>query len=178
MREWVIKEKQPGYFGKNRDGIHQKLDEKYGAGNWMIAYLWMDEVVPRSFAIQLYEDAYYEFLKSNPKLLDWLVETAKDVYDNSETNVNSGLDYNVQETSSNHLQDISVRRVVKRLGRKFEGHKLVQIRSSDSEGYLLSPGVVPFHLPEYIVQPHLDGWWNKDSIEDFYQSNKIILVKE
>jgi len=170
--------KRPGYFGKKRDEIHKKYDEVYGKGNWRIAYFWMNDIVSRDFAIQIYEDAYYEFLKKEKNLLKWLVSTAKDVYDNSPSNINSGLDYNIQETDSNHLQDISIRRVVRRLGRKFEGNELIEIRSSSSEGNVLSPGKVPFHLPQHIKEPHLEGWWSKDSIEDFYQSNKIIQFRK
>lgn len=33
-------------------------------------------------------------------------------------------------------------------------------------------------MPEMIVKPHLSGWWNEDSIEDFYQSNKVLQIRD
>lgn len=41
----------------------------------------------------------------------------------------------------------------------------------------LSPGQIPFHFPEKIIQPQLEGWWEKDTVESFYQSNKILQIK-
>ncbi|MFQ6010159.1 MAG: hypothetical protein ACE5J7_03520, partial [Candidatus Aenigmatarchaeota archaeon] len=62
---------------------------------------------------------------------------------------------------------------------KFQGKKLVQIRSHKSYwGKNLSPGRVPFHRPELIVEPHLEGWWDDNSVECFYQSNKILQIRK
>jgi len=77
-----------------------------------------------------------------------------------------------------HLQDIAIRRVVERRDWKFHGSELVQIRGDTTLwGSRLDPGKVPFHRPELIVSPPLVSWWNKNSIEDFYQSNKFLQVK-
>src|SRR5262249_45053712 len=90
----------------------------------------------------------------------------------------SGLDYHKQECPAIHLQDIAVRRCLKRLNRSFQGDHLVQIRGQDSEGFRLNPGKVPFHDPDGILRPSLahEAWWEEDSIEDFWQSNKILQV--
>ena len=167
---------RPGHFSWKKDKIHAGFDEQYGVGNWKLTYAWGDQIIPRDMAIQLYEDSYYEFLKEDKEVLEWLITTASDVYDNNPSNVHSGLDYTIQEYGGNHLQDISIRRSLIRLGRWFEGDRLVEIRGSESEGYMLSPGVVPFHLPEMIMKPALAGWWEKDTVEDFYQSNKLLQV--
>lgn len=168
------------YFGKKRDTIHDQFNAKYGVGNWRIAWQFGSQALPFQTAIQIYEDAYYEYLKIDRGALEQLLQEAREVYDNAETNVNSGLDYSIQENNSNHYQDISVRRVVLRLGRSFKGNELVQIRhQSDSMvGSLLSPGRVPFHLPSLIVIPAKEGWWGKYTVEEFWQSNKILQVKK
>ncbi len=181
--DWETIER-PGYFGKKRDEITAVWNKEHGQGNWRLAYQWGDLVVPRDFAIQLYEDAYYEFFKKNPATLDWLVTTALDVYDTAESNVKAGLSYDVQETKSNHIHDVSIRRSVLRLGREFKGDHLMHVRWKDSEGYRINPGVVPFHMPHmilrgYIVDCNSEGcWWEPNSIEDFYQMNKILQVKK
>ena len=66
-----------------------------------------------------------------------------------------------------------------RRGYIFKGDKLVKLRShAEYWGQNLSPGKVPFHLPESIVVPHLEKWWDYNSIEDFWQSNKVIQINE
>ena len=126
----------------------------------------------------LYEDAYHAHLQRSPAELEWLVQTASEVFDNSDSNVLSGLDYSVQEAPSTHLQDIALRRCLVRLGRHFEGDHLLEIRGRGSEGYRLNPGEVPFHRPELILHPQARSWWRPDSVESFWQSNKILQVQE
>lgn len=176
--EWKVIGR-PGFFGDKRDEIFRQYDEKYGAGNWEIAWLWSGRTIPFEIACQIYEDSYYadSFLRGD--LWKDLVSVAKDVYDHTQSNVNSGLDYSVQEGTATHLQDIAIRRVVLRRGWDFEGDELVQIRSHKTYwGGKLSPGRVPFHLPHLIEVPHIAGWYDSNSVEDFYQSNKVLRVKD
>jgi len=176
--EWENLER-PGFFGNKRDEIYRKYNEKYGLNNWRIMWQWGTLIVPNTFAYSIYEDAYYWDSHKREKLWKELISVAKDVYDNNISNINSSLDYLVQECESTHLQDIAIRRVVGRKGWKFKGNELVQIRSHSAYfGEKLSPGKVPFHLPKLIVNPRLESWWDKDSIEDFYQSNKILQIKK
>ena len=95
------------------------------------------------------------------------------------TNVQSGLDYSIQEDTASHLHDIAVRNAVSRLGREFSGDHLVEIRGHTSEGYRLNPGQVPFHLPDKVLLPSQSAgtWWKSHSIEDFWQSNKVLVVR-
>jgi len=128
--------------------------------------------------LQLYEDAYLAHFEATPEVLWWLLRTAFDVFDNSESNVLSGLDYRIQEAPTTHLQDIAVRRCVMRLGARFAGDHLVEIRARDSEGFALNPGQVPFHRPDLIVEPQPRSWWLADSVEAFWQANKVFQVRE
>ncbi len=179
MTEWKTIGR-PSFFGKKRDSIQAGYDEKYGELSWRLAHEINGTVYNFDTIIQLYEDAYYEYLRNHVGVLNLLVHEAKEVYDNAETNVQCGFDYKAQENNSNHYQDISVRRVIWRLGRKFEGDKLVQIRhNSESQvGAMLSPGRVPFHLPHYTIKPVKVGWWQSGTVEEFWQSNKVLQVLE
>lgn len=150
MLDWKIEE-YPGFLGKKRAETEAKWDALCGDGTWKIAYRWGDEIIPRFMAIQLYDDSYVHHFQRHPEDLIWLVETASDVYDTDPSNVHSGLDYTIQETLGNHLQDIAIRRALVRLGERFRGDHLVQVRWKDTEGFKLNPGVVPFHMPEMIV---------------------------
>lgn len=174
---------RPGYLGKKRDEIIELWDKEYGKDNWRLMWQWGSVIIPRKDAIQIYEDGYYEFLGKEKNILYWLINNYKDIYDTAESNINSGLDYEIQETSNTHLHDISIRRVILRLGKEFHGEKIMRVRWKDSEGFKLSPGVVPFHLPKMICKEELKDytgngiWWDENSIEDFYQRNKLLQVK-
>lgn len=143
-----------------------------------MGYSWEESVVDIRSGIQLYEDAYFEILKNDFELLTWLLHTASDVYDSAPSNVLARFDYSHQEVEGavQHWQDVSVRRVLRRLGVWFQGDHAVEIRGHASEGYRLNPGKLPFHRPELIVSPRQYGWWDKNSIEDFSVSNVAIQV--
>jgi hypothetical protein len=172
----------PGYLGKKRDELFALWNQKYCDEYWRLGWEWGERVVSKDFAVQIYEDAYYEFFKKNKETLEWVL-TKKDVWDTAISNINSGIDYNIQETPNTHIHDIAIRRAILRLGVWFRGEDLLEVRWKKSEGYSINPGVVPFHLP-YLIQkgdPKDYGnkgiWWNKNTIEDFYQRNKVLQIK-
>ena len=77
-----------------------------------------------------------------------------------------------------------------RRGKWFSGNKLLEVRSVNAEGFVLSPCNIPFHLPDmiYLGQTKYKGeerdfskdppWWIKrgvvNSVEQFYQQNKVL----
>lgn len=139
-------------------------------------HLWKGRIIDRAGAILLYEEAYFHHLESDSDLRNWIVESFCEVYDNALTNIGSGCDYSIHEAPTVHLQDIAIRRVLLRLGLSFKGDELLQVRGVGSNGYRLNPGRLAFHIPEEIVQPNVQGCWQQDSIEDFWQSNKVLAV--
>ncbi len=175
--EWKVMG-SPGYSGKTKGSRDAQRDKLYGNGNWKSVFYMGGTLIEREFALQIYEDAYWTFFRDNPEELDWICRTASDVYDNAKSNTKSGLDYNIQEAESTHLQDIAIRRSIIRLGRQFKGKHLVEIRGKDSEGYKLNPGRVPFHITD-LIRPREGnpGWIEAGSIEDFWQSNKALVVR-
>ena len=176
MEKWIDVER-PGYSGKRREARHQQWDKEYGQGNWRLAWRVGDVSVSLLGACTLYEDSYFEFLKNNPLVLKRLVTEASDVYDDSRTNIHSEFDYLKQETDRTHLQDIAIRRSVLRLGLWFQGDDLIQIRDKAGPhplSIMLSPGRIPFHRPDLILSPELEGWWQPETPESFYQSNKYL----
>lgn len=183
---------RPGYLGTSRNQVHDSWNERFGEGRWKIAWQWGNYVIERPMALQIYEDGYYHFLKANPQILDWLVNSASDVYDTDISNVQAGLSYDVQETQNNHIHDVAIRRSVLRLGRFFAGDHLMHVRP-EQEGERLGPQLIPFHLPEMIYRGDTlykgkprdftvsPPWWIemgiRDSVEEFYQNNKVLQVK-
>ena len=185
---------RPGYFGEKRNELQEGFDNQYGKGNWRIAWEFGKIVVPRSEALQLYEDGYYENFKAKPELLEWLVSNFSNVFDTAPSNVEAGFSYDIQETASNHLHDVAIRKAVFRRGVWFSGDRLLEVRSYNAEGWKLSPCNIPFHLPKMIYQGQTKykgevrdlaanpPWWItkgvKNSVEEFYQQNKLLQVKE
>jgi hypothetical protein len=191
-QDWV-KWLRPGYFGRRRDEKVALYNQRYGVDGWKLAWVvnypedweaygpgtevWFDfNYACRAF----YEESYYQYLASRKDDLDFITSFGE-CYDNAKTNVESQLDYTKQEAFSTHIQDIAIRNVLNRLDLKFKGpaDKLMQIRSSDSDGFKFGPGNVPFVAPKLIAQPSIAPQWaNPGSVEDFWQSNKWILIKK
>ena len=169
---------RPGQFGRRRDQRRSEFDALYGRGGWRVVWQMGRRVGSFAEAATVYEDAYYLYLRDNPAVLAELVSGASEVYDNDLSNIGSGLDYGRQESDRDHLQDIAIRRCLVRLGEEFRGREPLQIRHSVGKHPLsmaLSPGAVPFHYPEWIIQPEIVLWWAEPgSVESFYQSNKLL----
>jgi hypothetical protein len=186
--EWkLVDNRSPGYAGARRNELWAERDSKYGKGNWRTVWLVDGKYLEYEDVCRLYEDAYFQYFKIRPELLECLLEAASDVYDDDPGNIASGLDYSKQESTRTHIQDIAIRNCVKRFGRKFNGQKLLQIRDRQGEHPLslaLSPGQVPFHKPELISEPAnlpqitSQAWWLPLSVEDFYQRGKRLAVRK
>jgi hypothetical protein len=172
---------RPGYFGRRRDQKIAQFNARYGMDNWCIAHVVEDVSYDFLEACQLfYEESYYFYLKDRPDDLDFICSFGECI-DNAPSNIQAGCDYTHQEAFSCHIQDIAVRNVLRRLGRKFEAtrQEILVIRSSDSNGFQFGPGNVPFYDPKLITQPEIvPGWANSKSVEAFWQSNKTLLVKQ
>ncbi len=111
--DWkLIDNTSPGYVGKNRNDLWAERDAKYGQGNWQTIWLVGEDYLEYEEVCRLYEDAYFEYLKKRPELLEHLLEVASDVYDDDPSNVDSGLDYSERGPIRTHTQDIAIRNCV------------------------------------------------------------------
>ena len=189
---WEIKER-PGYLGTNRDKLHSKWNHLFGKENWKISWQWGDNILERNDSLLIYQRGYSEFLKSHKNILNWLLEF-KDIFDTAPSNIEAGLSYDIQETINNHIHDIAIRRaVILDLGLKFKKIKgLLHVRPGE-EGERLGPHLIPFHLPHMIYKGKIKykgedrdflenpPWWLKmgikNSVEEFYQQNKLLLTR-
>lgn len=171
---------RPGYFGRRRDAIVQSYNRTYGEGYWELR--WFNPYHPKGLTfndacVHFYEKAYYLWLAEHPEDVDYIC-SFEECIDNAITNIESGCDYMKQEAFSTHIQDIAVRNVLRTLGRKFEGSGILTIRSADSNGHKYGPGNIPYYNLQHLEVPSLcPNWANPGSVEDFWQSNKWLVVK-
>lgn len=174
---------RPGYLGKNRDQKIADWNAEYGSANWRLAWQYGSHFLTFLGACMIYEDAYYAFMyreceQINPDKVSALLGRASNIYDYEPADVASGFDYSCQSAAGTHIQDIAIRRALVRLGKWFEGDRLIRVRgreSNDPIGIEFSPGKIPFHMSwktEY--DPIKGSWWNADSVECWYQSNRFL----
>jgi hypothetical protein len=182
--QWQTLDKKVPRLGSNRNNAIAKIDKDLGELNWRFAWDLGDENFGGfDDAISLYENSYYKHLQEakcphNPNLkkTDYLSQEAADVFDTTPRNTESGFNYYHQSTPAAHFQDISIRRVMAKLGMRFNGDKLIKVRSRynpDSVGISLSPKKIDFIKPEIVKLPAT----KRDrtaSIEDFWQYNRVL----
>lgn len=184
-RAWKLAYR-PGMLGSKKVKIISSWNATYGKGNWKLVWQADNEdgiLVQYDFeeaCKKFYERSYLEYFKKNPAQIDYVCQFGECI-DNAATNIVSGLDYMVQEAKATHIQDIAVRSCLKALGRSFGGSKdnLLVIRSTADNGGHLSPGFIPFYDRNLIEQPSkCPRWANPGSVEDFWQSNKWLAIRE
>lgn len=172
---------RPGYFGKRRREIEAGYTARFGPGGWQECWQVRGRIYSFAEAVTLYDEAYYQHICDSDSamketLLDWIC-TFRECFDHDPTNIDAGVTHDPAAVPR-HLQDVSVRRALVRLGRWFDpaGKELLHIRGPETNGHALMPGNVPFHRPGWIL---VDGgptkdWMKPGSVEHFWQKNKII----
>lgn len=184
---------RPGYFGKLRNEIEDQYEKDYpilknGHPGWQECWQVGEHILDFDEAVMLYDDAYWVHLKDNPDILQW-VTSFGECYDSDPSNIACGLEHDPQATPR-HIQDISVRKALVRLGIYFKQYigsfhgfysesQLLHIRGPKTNGFALMPGNVNFHLPNLILQErprNMPDWIKPGSIEAFWQSNKVIIA--
>lgn len=175
---WEFAER-PGQTGFKGKDVERRLNETYGEGRWRKVWVWEGDFLHKADAFGVCEEAYFQDSLKRENVWRQLLAEASEVYDINVNEINSGTNY-AEQLNYTRFHDICIRRVLERRGWKFTGNRIVQIRYNAKNGDLgyfsenFDPGKVIFHKPESIVKPNLEGWWGMNSVEDFYQSNKII----
>jgi len=185
---WILKDR-PGYFGRRKAEKIAQLNEKYGIGNWTLGWVVrklndVSDPIILEFedaCKRVYEQSYFEYLLAHPGEFSFICSFFE-VIDNAPSNIQSGLDYTIQEASSTHIQDIAIRNVLKKMGLWFKSvdpDNILVVRGEDSNGFRFNPGQIPLATKFVIEHPSIAPKWAKPgSVEDFWQSNKHICVRE
>lgn len=189
---WVDLER-PGYLGKQRDEKYKfwDLPENYGKGNWRIINRASNGEVfnYEDIIYRIYIPGYEQYFKLHPEEASEIADRYSFGYDKDLISLSQAFDiyalYNVPNRV-NQFHHVAFNMALLNLGYFFKGSESVQVREGkpgiqDSEqpnGFLWSPGRIECTVSHLIPEPRIKGWWNPNSIEDFYQSTKILQIKK
>lgn len=183
---------RPGFQGKEREKQTTAWNNKYGEGNWRIAW---EMASGETFNMeqvfwQVYVAGYTRYFQQHPDEASWITKNSSYVFDKDNVTKDEAFDYYSllnKPGYPNQFHHTAINASLQWfLGIPFEGARPLQVRegSPDSrcstwpEGWQWSPGRVPAVKPQIIGERHIDGWWQKNSIEDVYQSTKVLQVRK
>lgn len=190
LENWVVVER-PGYLGKQRDAKEAEWNEKYyGHDNWRYAWeLANGEVLDYARIFwEIYVAGYVKYFLENPREATHLTNNFAYAYDKEEIDRNTAFDpYALygQPNHPNQFHHVALNIALEYfLGLPFQGRLPIQVREGKPDtpikdqplGYLWSPGRIPTVRPDLIPRD-IEGWWRRGSIEDVYQSAKVVQAK-
>lgn len=175
---------RPGWFGEAWASMIAQFDQNYGKGNWRLRHQLGPRLLDLPESLRLYELCYeLHFLNPHSRFL-WtnLFNSASEVWTEEERDIESGLDYSIQQAKAPHYEDVAIRIIMQRYGQSFKGNRPIRIRadSLDAVGVALSSIHIPFIFPDFIEPPFEKiYWWNrhKHSLEEFWHTNKVLQVR-
>ena len=156
---------QIGDMGKNRNRFFHKVSQQVGKGNWFLGFRAGQKLYSWAFGMQLYEDAYWSFLREDIEYIKELVGYS-DVFVYNRHDADSCLNYKEQTQESDHYQGIAIRRCLVRMGVWFKGEGILKIPETK-----FNDCKIPFHLPHLINKPDSIG-----SIKSWIDTNRLVIV--
>ena len=186
---WVVVER-PSYLDKLRGTKEAEWNEKYGEANWRYAWeLRSGEVLDFERVFwEVYVAGYVKYFYDHPEEAIYLTDNFSFAYDKEEITIDQAFDlyalYN-QPGHANQFHNVALNiALTSFLGLPFKGSRPIQVREEkpgtpvehQPEGYLWSPGRIAAVRPD-LIPKDIEGWWRRGSIEDLYQSAKVIQIK-
>lgn len=166
-------------ISKNRERFIHSINKRVGKGNWFWVFKVGKKLYSNNLGMQLYEDAYWIYLKKNIDALK-LIMNSNEIYIINRHDIESGLSYTQQNHPyQEHYADIAIRRCLRRYGTWFRGNELLSLVGSK-----LDDARIPFHLPHLVNSPDktLRSWFNSSraivvakTIEDEAKLSEILI---
>lgn len=189
-KEWKTISR-PGYQGKNRDAKAEEWNVLYGKENWRIAWELRDGQILdfEKLFWQIYVASYVQYFLRNPEEANFITSGFSYAYDKELVSKKDAFDpYALYEKAGkpNQFHNVALNIALEWfLERRFTGKDPIQVRqgkpgtpSSDwPTGWRWSPGLIPTVRKDLIPENEITGWWQKWTMEDFYQKAKVLQVK-
>ena len=188
--QWITVER-PGYFGKKRAEFEKRWNEEYGEGNWKLVWETpRGNVLDYDGIIQEYIEGYAEYFRSHLDEAEYVTSNFSYCYDKEMVSKDEAFDPYARYNRPGHVNqfhnvamNIALEKV---LGMPFKGEVPLKVRAAKPGtpkeewplGWHWQPGLIPSAHPEEIFDMDFEGqWWDKGSIEDFYQCNKALQIR-
>jgi hypothetical protein len=182
---------RPGYLGKNKDEQIAKWNSEYGEGNWRLAWQLASGVVLNYEQIfRHYVESYGDYFEHHLDEALYLTSCFSYAYDKDLISKEEAFDpfflYN-KPGRPNQFHNVALNFALEYLhGLEFKGREPIQVCEGKPgtdpntwpAGWRWSPGRIPAVHPELIPKDSLSSWWQPGSIEDLYQSAKILQIKK
>lgn len=187
---WEVVER-PGFQGKQKDAQIARWDTEYGEGNWRIVWeLANGETMDYDNVFwKVYVPGYVKHFLFNPDEALHLTVNFSYAYDKDLITREEAFDphalYN-KPGRPNQFHNVALNIALEwYLGLPFSGGKPIKVREGEPstlveewpEGWKWSPGRIPAVRQDLIPDNDIEGWWKKGTIEDLYQTAKVIQVK-
>ena len=152
----------PFGIDEDREAFILSVNRKAGKGNWFWVFKVGKQLWAYELGMQLYEDAYWLFLRKDIGRIKELLANL-DVFVYNRHDLDSGLDYRKQTQPGEHYSDIAIRRCMRRFGIWFKGTDIFDISKTQ-----YADRKVPFHLPHLVSSPD-------KSAKSWIDSNRLIV---
>jgi len=182
----------PGFFGKDRDEQFRQWDNEPGVGKWRIAWKFagrdhsFDDVFWGVFVA-----GYTQYFLRNPAEAGHIVNNFAYTYDKTPIDRPTAFDPNALRNKAgieNQFHHVALNIALSDfLGLEFRGPSPLQVRDGKQNvpkdqwpaGWRWGPGHIRAPHPELIPEVTLSNrWWTQGTIEDLYQSAKVLQVAE
>lgn len=188
--EWLTIE-HVGYQGENKDEHEKRWSGLYGRNNWRIIWrLSNGEEVDFDYMFERYVDGYEYFLRTNLDEAERLSQVAAYTYDKDIISRGQAFEPKALVGKAgivNQFHHVALNIALEdRVGIKFKGDQPIQVREGKPGtpveawpvGWRFSPGRIACCQPELIPKVEIKGWWQENSIEDLYQSTKVLQIRK
>lgn len=182
---------RPGYQGKKKEEHVARWNSTYGEGNWRMAWQL------KNGEICTYQDIFYNFYVAgyarhfldHPEEADFLTAHFSYTYDKDWITREEAFDpfalYD-KPGRPNQFHNVALNIAIESfVGQPFSGSVPLQVRegkpgTDPSEwpaGWRWSPSRIMAVRQDLIPQNEIHGWWQPGSIEDVYQTAKVLQVR-
>lgn len=182
---------RPGYLGSRRDEMYAQWNEEYGESNWRIT--WVDATGREhdfDSIFQVYVHGYINYFIDHPDEAEFIARNFSYAYDETPITREQAFDpYALvgKPGVSNQFHHAALNVAMQTLDYRFSGSEPLQVRIGKPgtppetwpSGWRWNPGDIPCAMPEWIPNVKNEKkWWSGGSVEDFYQSSKVLQVRQ
>ena len=182
---------RPGYQGKKKDEQIQRWNTDYGEGNWRIAWELKNRLTFNYEQVfyNFYVPGYMKHFLEHPEEAEMLTTQFSYAYDKDLISKTDAFDpyalFN-KPGRPNQFHNVALNIALEwYMGMPFQGDRPIQVRegkpgtdvSEWPEGWQWSPGRIDAVRQDLIPENNIEGWWRPGTIEDVYQTAKVVQIK-